>query len=518
MSIEEDISPHATARGMLLLAGKDIIATIAAIVFFILIARLLPSVADLGVLTGLQTIILMFVTLSGLGLPYAATRFISTYVGAGEKERALSLYPLILIFSTAVSGIFSFVLYVISPQISDILFRDSASTQLIRLASVDVFLYSLLTTCIFLLSASMEFKKVAIVSIFNSILKYSISFGLFAVGSGLYGIIFGLVLGDAVTLIIFIYALSPKIFRTKMRVLSTLPELKPLLKYAVSIYGSLVLTFLSFRIDVYLLMVLSTMYMVGIFSPAVFVAATFLILLVAMDQALLPITSRLFGKSGTVSFKSSSRYVSRYLFLFYFPFGFALAASAPSLVTIVMGERFIESVYPIIIIVVSITLTSPGVVVNNLLRSAGYPGVLLKSSAVGLAIQIILSVITIPSMGVLGAAAARFVSRFVFFAYPVYKLHKIGGFEIDRIALRNGLAASALVSIAILGVNSILVGSYSIIVQYFIAFFSCIVFFRIIGAINKKDIELIDKTLLGKMKWVTIPLGKIVLPKNVNQS
>ena len=263
-------------------------------------------------------------------------------------------------------------------------------------------------------------------------------------------------------------------------------------------------------------MVLSTMYMVGIFSPAVFVATTFLILLVAMDQALLPITSRMYGKSGTDSFKFSTRYVTRYLFLFYFPLGFALAASTPSLVSIIMGDRFSESVYPIIIIVISITLTSPGVVVNNLLRSAGYPGVLLKSVAVGLAVQIIISIITIPPFGVLGASATRFVSRFVFFVYPVYKLHKIGGFDYDKKALGKGLGASVVVSVTILGINLLITGPYSIVIQYAVGFFSCLLYFRIVGAIEKKDLELIDKTLLGKMKWLTTPLGRIVLQKNAN--
>jgi stage V sporulation protein B len=513
MSIAEDVSPHATARGMLFLAGKDIVSTVAGIVFFIFIARFLPSVADLGVLTGLQTIILMFVIFSGLGVPYAATRFISTYVGSGENERARRLYPLIFFLSSALSALFSFVLFEISPQLSIVLFHNSATIQLIQLTSVDVFLYGILTTCIFLLSASMEFKKVAVISILNSVLKYSFSFGLFAIGLGLEGIIIGLVLGDAMALMVFMYVLSPRIFKTGLSLSASLSELRPLMKYALSVYGWLVLTFLSFRIDVYLLMVLSTMYMVGIFSPAVFVATTFLILLVAMDQALLPITSRMYGKSGTASFKNSSRYISRYLFLFYFPLGFALASSTPSLVTIILGERFSESIFPIIIIVISITLTSPGVIVSNLLRSAGYPGVLLKSAALGLVVQVIISVITIPSFGVLGASAARFISRFVFFAYPVYKLNKIEGFNIDRIALRNGLGASALVSIIIITFNVVFPGPYSVVIQYFFAFLSCLLFFRIVGAIHQKDLDLIDKTLLGKMRLLTIPLGKIVIQK-----
>ena len=172
----------------------------------------------------------MFVIFSGLGVPYAATRFISTYMGSGEKEKALNLYPLIFAVSVVFSAIFSVILFEISVPLSNVLFHDPAASELIQLSSVDVFVYSLLTTSIFLLSASMEFRKVAIISIFNSILKYTISFGFFAAGAGLYGIILGLVVGDAITLIMFMYVLAPKIFRGRLSFSASMPELRPLLK------------------------------------------------------------------------------------------------------------------------------------------------------------------------------------------------------------------------------------------------------------------------------------------------
>lgn len=511
MAFENDISAHATARGMLLFAGKDIVSATGGVIFFILIARFLPSISDLGVLTGLQTIILMFVIFSSLGVPYAATRFISTFIGSGKNERAQGLYPLVFVLAIIFSAMFSFILFELSAEISSILFRNSANTRLIQLTSLDVFLLSLLTTCIFLLSASMEFKKIAIISVINSVMKYSLSFALLMSGSGLYGIILGFVVGDGIALLAFMYILGPKLFKNRKALSSSISELRSLLRYALSIYGAQILGFLSFRIDVYLLMIMSTLYLVGIYTPAVFVSGIFLMLLTAMNQALLPVTSRAFGKSGITSFKDFCRYVSRYLFLFYFPVGFALAASAPSLVTITMGERFSESVYPVVILIISITVTSPVVVVDNLLRSADKNGIILKSAAVSLLVQVIISIITIPSAGVLGVSAARFFSRFVFFTLPVNTLNKMGGFDIDKTALRNGLGASILISIIILIINGLVSGPFSLLLQYIVAFLSFLIFLRITHALNKKDIELVDKIMLGKMRWLIDPVSKIVL-------
>ena len=511
MPVEEDFSSHATARGMLLLAAKDIVSAIAAAGFFLVIARLLPSIADLGVLTGLHTLIVMFVILSGLGIPHAATRFISTFIGSGERDKALNLYPLIFVFSTAFAAIFSLLLFMISSEISDVLFHDSANVQLIHLTSIDVFLYSLLTTCIFLLTASMEFKRVTYISILNSILKYTISFVLLMLGLELNGIVLGFVIGDAIALALFIHALRPKVLRRNIGFSSSVSELGAIMRYALSIYGFQVIGFLSLRIDVYLLMVFSTMYMVGIYSPVAFAEIAFFIILSAMDQALFPVTSRIFGKSGVTSFKDSAKYVSRYLFLFYFPLGFALAASTPTLVTITIGERFNESIYPIVIAIISITLFSPSVLVQNLLRSAGHTGVLLKSGAISLLVQTVISIVTIPLFGVLGVSSARAVSRFIVLVIPAYALEQINGLSIDRIALRNGLAASVICSVVIIGISTIVPGPSSLILQYLAALVSFLVFFRLVRAMDDKDIELIENILSGKLKWLTDSFAKIVL-------
>ena len=510
MSIDKELSSHRVGRGMLLLASKDIVGSIISAVFFVLIARFIPSVADLGVLISLQTIIIMFVILSGLGLPYTANRFISSFLGSGKKERAHNLYPLIFTLSAGLSSIFSVILFVLSSEFSIVLFNSTGYTSLIQLTSIEVLLLGLVTTCTFLLTASLEFKKVALVSMVTSIIKYGCSFVFLALGLGLYGIILGLVIGDSISLAVFSILLRSKILKWSVNISSSISQLKVMLRFSLPLYGSEILSFFSFRIDVYLLMALSNSYMVGIYSPAVFIEGAFFILLTALDQALLPAVSRVYGRSGISSFKISSRYVTRYLFLLYFPLGFALIASTPSIVNLALGDRFTESIIPIMILLMSITLTSPFIVVYSLLRSSGNTDVLLKSSALSLLVQILISVITIPSTGVLGVSVAKFASRFILLVFPTRSLKKIGGFEIDVNALKNGLVGSSVVSLVIIIINTF-IGPYSVPVQYISAFISLLIFFRYTRAIDKFDLELIEKILPGKMKLLTIHLAKLLL-------
>jgi O-antigen/teichoic acid export membrane protein len=505
-----DFSAHSTARGMIFLSAKNIIASVSAAIFFVLIARFLP-ISDLGFITGIQTLIAMFIILSGLGLAPSATRFISTFAGAGEDRKAQGLYPLIFIFSIISSAIFSALVYYLAPYISDLLFHSLIYSELVKLTSIDIFLFSIATASTFLLYASQQFLKITNITIINSVLKFSLAYILLVNGLGLQGIILGLIVGDAITLIMFVYALLPSILVKRSTMLYALSELKPLMKYSSSIYANMILNFLSTKVDVYLLLLMSSLYVVGIYSSAIFIANTFLLVLSSIDQALLPFTARMFGKSGIESFKSSSKTMSRYLFLFYFPFGFAIAVSAPSLIVIVLGNRFYDSVYATSIIVIAVTLTCMTTVFNNLLRAAGSPGTILKANIFALLIQLSISIGTIPYFETIGVAIARAVSRIILQVYPARKLSQLGALDYDKVALKNGIIGSAIICIAIISMSNLITEPYFLPITYIIAGIAYLLFLRKNRAMNSRDIDFINKILLGKMKWLTVVLAKIVI-------
>jgi O-antigen/teichoic acid export membrane protein len=511
MPDEENVSTPVAARGMLQIAAKEFVSAISSIVFFVVIARLLPDIDELGILVGLQTTISMFVLLSSMGVPFAATRFISTYIGSNQKEKASKLYPLVFFLGIALSAIFSGSLFIFSPQLSEVMFHNVKYAELVQIAALDVFFLAIANSCVSLLDSAMEFNKIARISIITSILKYSLSFTLFMSGLGLDGIVLGLALGDGIGVIVFVSSLAHRIFGARINMSSFTVELRAIMRFAISLYGWIIINYLLSRMDVYMLMLLSTLYMVGIYGPSVFVGAFFFILLASIDQALVPLTSRVYGRHGTSSFKFSAMLASRFLLLVYFPLGFAIAASSPTLVDLVLGQRFAESAFPMAIIVIGITLTSPGIVANNLLRSAGYTGIALKAGGAALAVQILASVLLIPYFGVMGASTARFLSYLVLVIPIIRKLDRIGGLDFDRSAFRFGVIASAVVSLAVIVINEVSSGPYSLLMQYLVAILSYFLLVRISHVLNKNDAQLVDKILMGRAKWLTLPLTKFLI-------
>lgn len=114
-------------------------------------------------------------------------------------------------------------------------------------------------------------------------------------------------------------------------------RLKTLLVYSLPIFGSEVLRFLAVNIDYYLVLTLSGLFTAGVYSPAVLIGSLYLMIVVGAGETLLLFFSRIYGRSGISSLNDLSNATSRYVFLIYFPLGFAIFASCPSVIILIFG-------------------------------------------------------------------------------------------------------------------------------------------------------------------------------------
>jgi O-antigen/teichoic acid export membrane protein len=503
-----DILPYNTAKGTIYLVAQNIIVASSSTFFFMFIARFLPSISDLGVINGLQIIIAMAVILAGLGLANSATRFMSYHFGGQRGDLAKGIGILIFRIGLVSSVVISYAMYMSANYIAIMLFHNADYTHLIQLGSIDTFLASMMSFSIGILFSLEEFRKIAIISIINSLLKSSSGFVLlFVFGMGVDGIVIGYIIADAVSLAIFVCILKPQILRGSP--LSR--EMRCLVKFSLPLFGSAILSFLSVSIDYYLVLSLSGLIAAGIYSPAVLLVAVIITILVAVEQALLPYFSRIYGKSGLESLRNSSQFVSRYIFIICFPFGFAILASTPLIIVGILGERYLESIYPSIILTFTITLVSIGIMFNDVLKSAGHSRILLLATSAALSVQVIISVTTIPYIGALGAALARCSAYAIIFILTAIRLKQIAALGYDRDALHIGLVGSAIMASIIFTINYYLSNPFYLLVSLSIGFISYLIFLRFTRAMNTKDFEIINSIMLGKLKWSTRLLEKIVL-------
>jgi stage V sporulation protein B len=502
------MSPYDATKGVFYLVMKALTTGLSAALFFILIARLLPSIHDLGLFQGLQSLITISVTLAGSGLSRAAIRFISLYIGVGKDKVAEATFSAVFRVGFIGITVLSVFLYVSAPYIANLFFHDYFVVDLIRLATVDIFLFGLVIYLTSLMYALQAFRKAAVISILSSLLKFTMASVFVLAGKGVEGIIIGFIIGDAVGLVMYLYALMPNIRKRP----TSIREIKPLLGYTLPLYGYSVLVYLSTEIDLYLLLYLSDLNVVGIYSPAVFLATALILGLTAVDQAIAPYFSRTYGKSGMKALKDLSSLASRYVFLIYIPAGVIVFSCTPFLFTEILGERYSESVYPAMIIIIVIISTSIYPLFNNILVSTGHNRIFLTSSAIALSFQIVLSVLIIPYMGATGAAIAKASAFIILFLMPAYRLKLLfGTLRYDRKALKFSLAGSIIMASIIFIINLNLFSPYMLPVSIFIGMMSYLLFLRFTSTLNAKDIQIINKSLPASFSGLTRIVSKLCI-------
>jgi stage V sporulation protein B len=504
----DDFSAYNTARGSLYIISKNVVFSISSAIFFMLIARFLPNISDLGLIYALQVLITIGVIFAGLGLTNTASRFISYYIGAGREDRAREISILIFRIILLSSIMLSFILYILAGYISNLVFHSSDYVHLIRLASIDIVLLSLITCSYYILFSLQLFRRAAIISVFNSLLRFSAPFSLFMFGMGIDGIVIGFIIGDGISMVVFIYVLKSYIHGVG----APLYEIRSLFSYSLPLFGSMVLNFLSVNIDYYLVLVLSGLSTAGLYGPAAILGTGLVMILAGFGDSLLPYFSRTYGKSGIESLAYLSRSVSRYLFLLYLPLGFAATASASPIILGIFGERYSGAVYPSMIILLTITLTSIGTVFNYILMSAGHSRIFLISTLIAVCVQIVISIVMIPSIGATGAAVARSFAYVILFIYPAYRLKQLVGLHYDSSAFQKGLIGSVIMASIIFCLNFFSSNLYYLLpFNLIIGFLSYLIFLRFTQTMDIKDFEIINNILSGRLKRPIKLLTKIVI-------
>jgi O-antigen/teichoic acid export membrane protein len=504
-----NFSPFPAARGTLYLVLRSLVVGSSNAVFFVLIARFLPSISDVGLFQGLYSLLTISVTIAGAGLSRAAIRYISLNIGAGKEKTAKEIYSAVFRLGLGISATLAVVLYLISPYIAIWFFHSVDFTHLVQLASVDSFLLSMIIYSTSLLYALQAFRKAVAISIVNSLIKLAVSSFLVLEGMGIEGILLGFIVGDSVGVTIFLYALKPNIMSGKS---ASYKEMKPLFNYSLPLYVYSLLVYLSTEIDIFLLLVMTSLSVVGIYSPAVFLATLLFFGQTAIDQSIGPLFSRIYGNSGIKSLENLSKFASRYIFLVYLPVGFSLLASTPLILTGILGERYFDSIWPSTVIIIAVIGTAMTPVFNNILMAGGYTRVFIKSSTTALFSQLTISLILIPYIGALGAAFGRAISYSILFLYPVYELkHIMGPLQYDREALEKSLYGSTIMGLVIFGLNFYLSQPYYLPLNLFVGLLSFLVFLRYAKIINAKDIEIMNSILAGRAKFLIIIVSKMLV-------
>jgi O-antigen/teichoic acid export membrane protein len=486
------------ARGASYLFLQGAITSISNLLFLLIASRLLPissigAVSALGIVSSLLTIIGAF------AIPSGVTKYISEYMGKNRQDTAKEIYKKTLRFSFLTSTIITMVSLALSAVISQYVFGDFSSQSIIVFLAFDIGVltfYSLMNGTALGLQ---NFRLIAYVGIIVSALKLLIPICFLIIGLGLFGIVLGWFIGDSVGSLILLFFCSSSFGKAKSSNEFSFVEL---FRYSLPLYVVTIVGYFSTTIDRIVILSLSTLAALGIYSVAVAAVNVIGIVSSSIGSSLFPKFSHMYGRYGADSLKESSFRSSKYVFIIYTPLAIGLAATAYPIIELFFGVSYASGWLSLSIVSIAVALTSAGIIINNLLLCLGRTRIILEANVIGVLVGAVLSALLVPYLGSVGAAFGRASLVSASFAYSAYKLKRNYGLPIDIETLQKCLLCTLIMLAVIVPIELLLSDKYMTPFYIIIGGIVYILTLRLLKMINEQDMQLLEEILPERLRNV----------------
>lgn len=492
------------ARGASYLVIQGLIINLTSVIFFAFAARQLPTIADLGRFTTLNTLGIFLIALGTLGLPTAGVRFVAKYIADKRETQANSVYRTLLVSGTILSTIILVATLLAGKLLSTSLLGSTSYLFLIELAAIDAALQLITVFPIGALQGKHRFRESATVLTTSNTVQFAFALYFLETGLGLTGILYGWIIGDGLGAILALAIGSRQFSLTQ----SSEP-VRALLRYSLPVYGSNLAAFASNYLDRFLVLFFLGTTSLGIYTPAVVAASVLAVVSVPIASALLPQLQELHTKHGDKGFVDAARGASRYLFIIMLPLAIGLAATSQPTIVLFTGQRYSGGTVPLIIVSLAIGLTSASSIVNTCLLVLGRTRVLLIAGLLGVIGEIATSPL-IPVFGIDAAATSRTALLFVSLATSWLLLRKSIKNVIDLKAMAKVLSCTIVEAAAVLTVETVWYHVYLLPLYIAVGGLAYLITLRYIRILRKDDISLLQKLVPAQLRFLVRLLQRLV--------
>lgn len=384
----------------------------------IIIARVLGSElqGEYALITNFPAILMMFVN---LGINISTVYYVSRQeINAGES-----------FFNNLIIGIILSVIGVIAGFITIYFFGD----KLFKDIDDHSYVYLILLALPFMLLNTFFqtiFQGIQDFRVFNTILVVTQFTNLFLVLAlivvfdyGLVGALIAFISGHALTLI-FILVFSVKRFnlkRSNMRL--NIPYLKKSFKYGFKSYMSNLVTFLNYRINIYLLGFFIGNGAVGLYFTALNLGEKLSVFTQSISAVLMP---RIASMGTEEERNHLTSIVSRFTMVFMLAFAVFLFFTIDFLAP-VLGSDYKQTPFFLKILLPGISLLAVEKLLSNDIAARGKPEINMNVSIFNVIFSTILNLILIPEYGATGAAIATSISYSLSFVIKAILFKRVSG-------------------------------------------------------------------------------------------
>jgi O-antigen/teichoic acid export membrane protein len=478
------------AAGSIYLTLQNLLSTLIGTFGVAFLARAITQ-EEMGILAALTLIGLTLQLASDLGISQALAKYVSELMGRGEAVSAHIIASLII--RTPLALILCLILFLLSGNISAVLFQGTISQELIGITAIDAFLLSLSPLFINLLLGAGGLKKLAMCGI-SSVATRWVSIALLIVkGYGTYGVVVGWIIGDLAGLLLYII-FSLDLIKTGKNAFHESTRLIPsLLKFSWPLFSAAIVTFLFQQYDRVLVVAFLPLENVGVYDVSYKAFSVLSGFALALGNSLFPFYGMTYGKKNHEAISSAIKTASRYIIIIIFPLTFGLLATAKPVITLFAGDIY-GSGWTVLAILTFFGLTygvSPALM-GLLIIYEKTKHVLLLSF-----IPVVSSLALLPLLWVLGLnglAVMRGISLLVTLLLTMYFLSKTVKVEIDKQALVKALIASSIMAATVIVAQQFYYSKFLLPAYILIGAATYLASLKFLKIITEKDVLLLNQT------------------------
>lgn len=358
---------------------------------------------------------LVFATLSFIGLlslatDYGLTGAVTRYIAKFKAEKKEinnvigTILPIVIFFSIMIGVLIFFR----SNVIANSFFHNPKATILLRVSSIFLIIHSIFSV---FNSGLAGFKKVEQAQALHT-LKKGIDMGMvywLTLGFG----VFGAFLGYTFSLLIITGLGFLLLFRTFPNLLKfkfSLSFLKEAFKFGLPVWIATLSNYGLAQGGVLLLTYLTSTTIVGLYQTALPTALTFGAFASAISSISFPIFSELFAKQDEDNIIKTLRFLLKWIFLLIIPVVGILFVFSRPVIVILFGSRYAEAALALRILSLLILPASFVTVLKTIVDSSGRTKETMRAFLIGAGVNIGLSILLIPYLGMIGTALALLIA------------------------------------------------------------------------------------------------------------
>jgi stage V sporulation protein B len=359
-----------------------------------------PSVYGLFILA--TSIVLFLQAFGNLGLPKAIDYFVPQYLSDGEHDKARGVILVVFSLALASSAVVAGLIVLGARPIADA-FEEPALRVALLVLSVTIPFLAVYNALLASFSAIKRLKfRVYTRDVIRPTVRLLATAGLLLAGYGLLGVVGGYLIGLVAAILAGAYFLrenAPEIIgATTTRVAS-----QPLLWYSVPLaFAGIIYVFLG-QVDYFVIGYFYGSEEVGIYRVGYALAANLMIFSSSVGPIFKPLIAE--TKNDREAVRTRYRTATRWIAGLTLPVALVVVFGANAYLSVVFTPQYTVATAAVVILAVGITISAAcGGPDGGLLQGLGYSRLVFLNTAVLLAVNVGVSVLLVPRIGITGAA------------------------------------------------------------------------------------------------------------------